>query len=72
MTKILEYRDIFEITLSGTGHTKNDLLRLENMAQIYCDIAEKIEDSVLTISTIPLPNIEKTIENVIRRRVIGV
>ena len=72
VTKIMEYRDVFEITLSGTGHTKNDLLRLENMAQIYCNIAEKIEESVLTISTIPLPNIEKTIENVIRRRVIGV
>ncbi len=54
----------FENVLSGIGHTKNDLVRLNETARLVSCIADELQKRDGTLERIPLPRLEIILEHV--------
>ena len=59
------YADSLEAAISGTGHTKNDLDRLQKTASLLDMCAEEFAETAKTLVRIPMPRFELLLDRVL-------
>ncbi len=58
---------VFRAAITGTGHTRSDLIRMETCASVYADMADRLEAHAATIDTIPLVRFDKLLSSASQR-----